>query len=237
MIIYYFMMILWLVYAALIHIRFSNPSAFTVAALPFFTLLLVVGLRGSGVGTDTLGYISEFQDADSRYRITEFGFSYFIKFLHGAGLDTTQFLMMVSVITTGSIAWVVHKYSKNITLSYLLYLNLGYMAFSMSGIRQAIAISITSVALIFLIKNKKIVFIVLVLLAATFHNSALIFMLVLPFVGIVLTRLQATGIFILLFIAPFLLGDGLLAINNMLGLQYMNEYSDNASNTCFRLHV
>jgi hypothetical protein len=231
MIIYYFMMLSWLVYAAVIYSCLSKPSAFTVAALPFLTIFLIVGLRGIEVGTDTLGYISEFQDADSRYRFTEFGFSYFNKFIHNVGSGATLFLLTVSLITTGSIAWVIHKFSKNITLSYLLYLNLGYMAFAMSGIRQAIAISITSVALIFLIKNQKIVFSALVLLAATFHNTALIFILVLPFVWIVLTRLQATGVFIILFITPFFIGDGLLAINNMFGLTYMNEYLGDASSS------
>ena len=218
-------------YSAAIYTRFSNPSAFTVAAFPFFTLLLVMGLRGIEVGTDTLGYINEFQNADTRYRVTEFGFSYFNKFINTIGSSPKLYLMAVSLVTLSPIAWVIHKYSKNITLSYLLYANLGYMAFAMSGIRQTIAISITSLALIFLLKNRKLAFCALVILAATFHNTALIFFLLLPIVRISLTQLQAIGMFIILLITPLLLMDAFLSLDYLLLQTYLNEYLDDSSSS------
>ena len=74
----------------------------------------------------------------------------------------------------------IYKYSKNIWLSIFLFLSLRYFFFTVSAVRQGIALGVCLLAFDFLIKDKLKKFYLLILLAFTFHYSALIFA-VLPF--------------------------------------------------------
>lgn len=53
-----------------------------------------------------------------------------------------------------------------------------FFAMSMSGLRQTLAVALTIIAFIYLMKNKRLVFFILVGTSYFFHNSAIIFLLV-----------------------------------------------------------
>jgi hypothetical protein len=76
---------------------------------------------------------------------------------------------------------VIYKESESPLLSVIAWLALGFFMFSLSGLRQTLALSITMLAY-FPAKNRKMwKFIFLVAIATLFHSSAIIFLLVYPF--------------------------------------------------------
>lgn len=233
MTIYYLMIAVWLFYAAYLYqtpLIYNNLLRSFEAFIPFVSLFLIAGLRGVSVGTDTAVYAYEFTNIDyNNMRATEFGYSYLNLFISNIGGDFRFFLLAASFITTFSITLLIHNYSKNIIFSYILYVCLGMFAFSMSGLRQSIAISFTILAFIALLKNRKIVFISLVLLATSFHNSSILFLSLLVFIGRKFTQNQAMMVFIFFFISPFFLVNFLEVIEQLLNLKYLNEYSNDAT--------
>lgn len=90
-----------------------------------------------------------------------------------------------------------------------------------SGLRQAIAIGIVSISLIFLFKNKLLPFIISVLIASTFHVSAIIMLIAYPLCNwvkmskfkYILASIISLGVIftlrpILLLVLPLVFGDG-----------------------------
>lgn len=75
-----------------------------------------------------------------------------------------------------SVCRFIYKHSEDMVLSFVMYVTLGLYTFMIQGMRQAIAMSIILFAIDFCIKKKFIRFVLLVLLAAAFHGSAIIFL-------------------------------------------------------------
>lgn len=149
-------------------------------------LAILMGFKNVTVGNDTLNYIEFFLrlknmnsliDNSSRFEI---GYQIYTKIV-GILFDTYQALFIISAFFCIScICFGIYKNSKNWQYSLFLFIGLRFYYFFLSGLRQSIAVSIVFVAYVFLKENRKILFIILVLLASTFHFSALIFLLVLP---------------------------------------------------------
>ena len=91
--------------------------------------------------------------------------------------NANVYLMTYAAITYGINMWFIRKYSKNFTLSVLLFFMLGYYSFAMAALKQTTATAILLVALDRLIRNKKIQFFCLVLLASTFHPYSLMYLM------------------------------------------------------------
>lgn len=81
-------------------------------------------------------------------------------------------------ISTGIL---IYKESKIPVLSVIMLIALGYLSFCYQGLRQAVAISIILFSYYFLEKRKLVPFIVMVLLASLYHQTALVFLIVYPF--------------------------------------------------------
>lgn len=100
------------------------------------------------------------------------------------GMNFQLFLSIVSGIILFPLYMFIKRYSEFKCLSCLVYICYILFEFDMTGIRQAIAISIILIAFITLVekpKNHIFIFSILVLIASTFHVSALISFMVLPF--------------------------------------------------------
>lgn len=112
------------------------------------------------------------------------------------------FVSLVYIIVAGII---IYRESENPLLSIIAFLALGYFEFSLSGLRQALALSFTMLSY-FGIKNKNfILFAFLVLLASLFHRSALIFLIAYPIAN---TKLGAIHLFIALAVGViFIFGE------------------------------
>ena len=134
-----------------------------------------MALRDISVGTDLNSYINEYRIG--LIRNNEIGFSYFNLLLRKLGVGIQLYIAIISAIVILSISILYYKYSKNILLSYYLFVTIGFFSMSMSGLRQTLAICLTIFAFIFLIKYKKILFFFFVVIASFFHNTAIVFLI------------------------------------------------------------
>lgn len=127
-----------------------------------------------------------------------------------------QFVFILSALLfTTALCRYIYKNSEDPELSFVMYICLGLYTFMAQGLRQAMAMSICLFALEFCKKRKLLPFILLVLLATTFHTSAIVFVVVYFIYGFTLNI--RTGI-VSLGIAGLLLvfSKQIAAIGNMI---------------------
>ena len=152
-------------------------------------LWLFVGLRSNNTGSDTIGYIKNFERIvnipwDRVYTAysKDHGFYYFTKLIRYTTSSTMIFKLVTafaSLIGVFDLCW---NNTKRPVLALYFYVTIGNLFFIMTGIRQAIAMSVCMLSIRFVQKRKFIPFLLLILLAAQFHHSAYIF-LVMYFLG------------------------------------------------------
>lgn len=157
----------------------------TVALIVFMATF--VGLRTSYNDTFsyTHGYLMS-DDFDSVFdNIGEtigvnLGFNLMNHILIRVGASAQDFLMFYAFVTIGLYVWFLRKYSKHFCLSIFFLFTMGIYTFTMAAIKQCVAVAICLPAISRALERKWISFVVLILLAATFHPYALMFLLV-PF--------------------------------------------------------
>lgn len=147
-------------------------------------LSLVAGLRDVNIGIDTRNYEIIFKNAslmnlkDILKYPTEVEKGYMILQNLSFKLfpDFNVFLILVSFIFISSVAILIYRNSYEPCLSFIFFIGLGFYTFSMTGIRQTLAIAIILFSFEFIKKRKLIPFLLIVALASTIHTSALIFL-------------------------------------------------------------
>lgn len=170
----------------------KSRRLFCLIAFIIFSLLLA--LRHPSMGID-LGYgtnhgylvmFSYIKNMDWKQVFTssvanyERGYIVFNKIIGIFFSDSQALLVISGFICIASISYQVYKNSKLPLLSFIIYLGLPSFLLNFSGLRQAIAISITIFAFSFIQKKKPIPFVLIVILASFFHSSALVFLLAYP---------------------------------------------------------
>lgn len=181
MIIYVIQVLLLLFFG---NVKFSNNKESTKRVyifLAFFLLTVVAGLRDYAVGVDTITYVRLFENADlmnvfsTRYEV---GFIYYCRLLHLISANPHFFLLVSSAICIGTVCVFVFRYSKNPSLSLLLYLMMGPYFGQMNTIRQSIAMAITMWAFMIVLSSatKKNIIIagILIVGATLFHYIAIL---------------------------------------------------------------
>src|SRR5690625_3165787 len=88
--------------------------------------------------------------------------------------DPQIMIFTAALITNVLIVIVFYNYSRFIELSLYVYITGGLFLVSMNGIRQVLAAAISFVAIKYLINGNFIKYSLIILLASTFHQSALI---------------------------------------------------------------
>ena len=165
----------------------------------FISLLLLIGFRHPSMGHDlrygsSNGYLGSFDIIGSmswpevlRIKIFlnyERGFIIFCKLISFICHNTQFFLFISAFLSLFPIFLFIYKKSENVIMSSVIYMGVPAFLIIYSGIRQGIAIGLCFFALLFLKeKNGKwniIGFILIVLLAGTFHSSAFMFLIALP---------------------------------------------------------
>lgn len=173
-------------------------------------LALIMGLKSESVGNDTENYVyffkrigsmSSWTDLESRF---ETGYQIYSKII-GKIFNNYQYLFIITAIVCMVCVGVcICKYSANAAYSFFLFVGLRIFYFFLSGLRQSIAVSIVMIAFIMLQEKKYVRFVLLVLLATTFHTSAFIFLLAWPISrmrlsgkGILITGIGILGVYVL----------------------------------------
>lgn len=146
-------------------------------ALVWAALVCFAGLRDIGVGTDTGTYISIFnahEELGSVFNNTDFLY-YILAWLARLISDSYwALLFLIATITVTIYLTTIIRIVKRYETGIYLYIALGIYTFFFNAARQSIAASICFAALPFIFQRKIAFYILLVLLASTFHRSALI---------------------------------------------------------------
>ena len=133
---------------------------------------LFESIQKSGIGF--LDFI-ESRRSDSGLFFSEVGFSVYVWLLANI-FPTSQWLLIITaIIVTVCTLKFISKHSSDVVVSIVMYITLGLFTFNMNGLRQGVAMSFCLLAYDFIKDKKFIPFALVVLLAMSFHKSALIF--------------------------------------------------------------
>lgn len=146
-------------------------------------LFLIGGLRHSSVGTDSQNYVYMFTLASNmslentlNFFGKEPGFFGMLKTLTLISDDYQIMFIIISFIYAVSVSRFIYTYSSNPMASFLILIPMSYFAFSLSGLRQTVSLSIIFFSIKYIINRKMVKFTLIVLLASLFHQSALLFL-------------------------------------------------------------
>lgn len=158
-------------------------------------IFLLLALKKETVGIDIVGYKQQYLVSaivpwsDTSFVYFEPGYIQLMKVFSKLGLDFQVFAAAIYAVCCSAYYFFILRYSKNTTLSLLFFVCYQFLVFYISGLRQALAMSVCIYAFMLadgqrLKRWKSLVgAVLLVTLATSFHQSALIF-----FTVIVLTQ-------------------------------------------------
>jgi hypothetical protein len=154
-------------------------------------LFLISALRSIEYGSDTINYIERYNSLPY-ISISEIilnlitlngkdPFFYLIsKVFNLLGLNSQIWLGVIAAFFSFAVYKFIKNYSDDVFISYLALISLGYFYFSLTGLRQTVALSILVLSYKYLRERKLYPFILLVLFGSLFHFSALIFLIAYP---------------------------------------------------------
>lgn len=203
--------------------------------LSTLAIYLVCALKSTSVGIDIPGYKMAYNQAgsydwfDTSYIYYEAGYILLEKLFNFLNFSFQEYMIVVYAIIFIPIGIFIYRYSKNVTMSFIVYVCYQTLVFNLSGIRQSIAMSICLGAYMVLgkknIKND-LVFFILVALATQIHRSAILFLLAYVAKRVKL-NLAFIGSIIVAFASAFLFRGNIVSIINM----YTGKYQATESMT------
>lgn len=183
-------------------------------AVCFLQCILISAVRfrvGYDYSMYASGFFSMVVDGFSKmsYEDWEIGYIFLNKIVGLFSAWPGAIMVVTSVISMVGPAYLIARYSKNPFLSVFLYVNLYLFYLDMNFIRQAIAMSILCFAYGFLRDKKFWRFLLLVIIASSFHFTALY---MIPVYFVCLLRINSRTMLLYLFglFYYYLLSDGLL---------------------------
>ena len=168
----------------LLHMYKGNLTKKIYFSILALQMALIAGLRSYNVGWDTRSYTGFFSRAvnyDLGFIFTndvelEKGYVLLEYFTSKISTNPTVIFLIIAIFYCFSVGRFIYRNSKDPILSYVIFISMGFYTFSMTALRQTVAIGIILFSFEFVKKRKFIPFLLLVLLASTFHYSALVFL-------------------------------------------------------------
>lgn len=180
-----------------------NLASQIFVLLAMTSLVIVSGLRNN-IG-DTFLYmhaysLNQFGIEDIQFQ-GDFGFNLYQMLLQQITLDPQILIFTTALITNVLIIKVLYQQSNLFELSVYVFIASGLFTVSMNGIRQFMAAAIIFTATKYLIEGNFKKYLIIVLLATTIHQSAIIF---LPVYFVVRRKAWTKATFVLLGLAVLL---------------------------------
>lgn len=166
-------MIVYLVIVVLLILLGLTNNSKPAYVFGCLTLLVLSCVRDSTVGTDTQTYVNIFKGSEEYFREIEPGYALFMHIVKVISDEQQAFLIASSLLILLPVFFFIDRTSSNRPLSLLLFVILFNFYFSLSALRQGIAASIILLSLYQLMHGKIKTFIALVLLASSFHTTAI----------------------------------------------------------------
>lgn len=157
-------------------------------ALAFFFVFLtiLVGLRGKGIGTDTNNYINHFGRVlnltwgEIGNNVEERGFIYYNKIISFFTREPQVYFMITAIVTVAMIYPTYKRLCVDTALTIVLFSTMSTFVMLFSGIRQMLAVGIGFISYECVRKKKMLSFILVVLVAISFHTSAFMLLVMYP---------------------------------------------------------
>lgn len=199
MLIYFILIILILFANKITRPKDSTDGRQKFTFISYGLLILVAALRREDVGYDLqLHYVSNFEIISHlkwseipEYSETgyEIGYCYFCKLMSFFSDDVQSLIIGTSIISLSSIGYFFYKKSPDILMSTLLFLFFCTFYMYMNIVRQIMALSFILIGICWAygdkLKNNRIirrlVLLAFILLASTFHSSAILCLIILLF--------------------------------------------------------
>ena len=160
----------------------------------FCTLTVLVMLRHKSIGNDTKNYIQYFSKFSTTEWVAlqkkglEIGFAYLNKVVALISKEP-QFFLSVTAIAVSVMVYPTYKrLCTDASLTIVLFCIMSTFVLMFSGIRQMLAIGVGFVAYEFTRRKKLIPFVLMVLLAMTFHVSAFMLAFMYPVYHVKVTK-------------------------------------------------
>ena len=145
-------------------------------------LFIVSAFRATSVGIDTKSYLWAFERLGKSVSdlslsfLAEDGYTLLEYICKSMGLGFRGVIIFGAAIYIIPVLFIIYKYSENPYLSLFYFVTLDYYCFSMSGMRQCIAIGLCLIAFEMAQKKKLLLYLLLVGVAITFHSTAIVFL-------------------------------------------------------------
>lgn len=152
-----------------------KPNKFLILGA-LLSLVFVSGLRSNIGDTYFYKHIYDTNQFTWEYITSQkdIGFGILQMLLQKYFSDSQAMVLTSALITNVIIVSVLYRYSRLFEVSLFVYITGGMFLVSMNGIRQVLAAAIIFGATKFLINGNWIAYILIVLIASTFHQSALV---------------------------------------------------------------
>lgn len=211
-------------------------------------MILLSALRASVVGADTQYYIEYFQAIDDNYtwpqmvsylaggflgerRWFEPLFTLFVKCVHIFTGNPQIYLSVIAIIIMIPLGKFIYDNSRNVALSFMIYMCLFFQCFGITAVRQSLALSIAVFGGYHFVKEQKIwKFFICVAVGMLFHVSAII-ILPLYFVYHYKPGKVAKAVYIGIVLLLLMFHDQIIeALSNVTGLAYAGSEGAKAFN-------
>lgn len=147
-------------------------------------LFIIYVFRDYSVGRDIPGYVDIYESMsshdlyDASWTWMEWGYVLLMKVFSMLGLSFRVFWAFIYAVTIIPLMCFIKKYSKDVTLSLIIFMCFQFFVFSMSALRQTMAMSICLTA--YMVGNRNglksfIYYCLLIVLAVLIHRSAIVF--------------------------------------------------------------
>ncbi len=177
--------------------------------LVFFVLLiLLLSLRSVRCGIDLVNYRNKFMHSGSInfasiISTREYGFGLLMSVCKRLTNNFQFFLFVCALLSIVPIAVLYLRNTKHNLLTIALFVGIAPFSMFFSGLRQSIALGLAAICYYYCEKRKLIPFLLLVFAAFTFHQSAVILLLMYPLMHLRITKkwiIPIAAVFIVCFI-------------------------------------
>lgn len=224
----------WLLFIAVflcfIFVKVESPKASIVFFIIIACEVLLGGLRGLSVGTDTNHYVAILQSIgkgdSSKYSYVTSRDSVFWHIYGYAYMffrNYTIIFFLHSLLNWSIVSSSIRKVSTNCFLALLVYISFRYSDMHLSGMRQGIAMAFVIFSFKYILERNAWKFIFIILISTAFHKSALIALPIYWIFYYDIKKIQPLYVFILIgvfFFARYIL------YNNLFSLLLQNETYD-----------
>ena len=146
-------------------------------------LAVITGIRHSVTGSDTTNYINSFKQfrklpwdkvISETYDYYEIGYRVIMKIIGYVTDNANVFFIIVALFFAFSLGVFITRNSQNRFMSLMLYFTVGAFTFQLTGMRQALAMSIVLFSFKYIKERKLVKFLITVFIASLFHKSSVI---------------------------------------------------------------